>query len=1115
MECSTNSEASDLSTSTFLPSPYKHTISSTPHFKFSNGHKLHDVHTTGVSNVFRNSGAKNHSSDLFASYVRFENSFTGSQADITNERSTQNQVFKDSSVHQASEIRDLFTSINKTENDQRSDPGKVSMNKSSPSSKRIRSFSRVAKRRKTKIQKKTAVRGIPKNENDEQSKLVSLCSNRSSTLKLGTVVNNTKKYGLSKMKVSKKNQLSVPDCSFKKLSGSPGEASVLMSFKGQGKPTGQNHNNKLTRILRSATSRINISKNAHAKNAIDANPQYRSDAFNADIESISQSDDSTSNMVLDGSMAENSKLDTITISSDCDNGLKELSAKNELVCGESISSLSKSKNIEPNSENFNYSSNEESKFFRDLRNNQLKLRSGYVSSNVSISPEGHSVPISTTKESSNNSSELHSFENTSNAHHCDGSTFSKLQTTERNNHGINIELGSQQIHSNSSQYYGDVSSEFYSSSAVAASGMSSELQSSQETSKLNLEITNESLPTQALSTKKTYAHNVGQDRRSSQKIMKSNRAVMNASQASSNISNEGCVSLSVSSATTNSFSRLQENNLISFTNDHVSIAPSNNSTELYGSLYASNTSANANSVSGISNLTQGEPMDGSTLTEVDSTERSKHFGRVLRRSQRKRINDLSNTSESSENKSNYLYGSYYLSNSSASPVSGLQENNNLTTSTNTSQGSISSTELNSLLCKSNSYTSTNSVSGLTNQTQEEFMDGSTLTKVDSTERSKHYGQVFRRYKRKSTNDLSNESQSSENNSTNSHGSYYLSNTSSSSISGLQENNLTTSMNTSQGDRLGCSTLAKAESTASNSDITTKEGEIREESSGSIGESYRFARNSKRRLRLANKSKHSNNILSQLDYSGNKSISLLASDEGKEFGNNFNATEATNKSNISTIRNSEHIAPTSDDTVSLTLTTTLMPIKDSLKSVDSTREGNIQKTDIVPFNSNTESNKISELRTGKFPPSKFLKELRLKMIQTEEPISHSIVSHISNSDGEPINESAPSDDMVNIQNTGLNSMPCNLPTLKTVVADNSKLNSINVTKRKRKNVILPAIMESPDQPDSEQNPICKLVKTDHAKFETDAHSISLHSGKWRRLLSMSRRSSFSLRSGESL
>lgn len=117
-----------------------------------------------------------------------------------------------------------------------------------------------------------------------------------------------------------------------------------------------------------------------------------------------------------------------------------------------------------------------------------------------------------------------------------------------------------------------------------------------------------------------------------------------------------------------------------------------------------------------------------------------------------------------------------------------------------------------------------------------------------------------------------------------------------------------------------------------------------------------------------------------------------------------------------------------------------------------------------------------------------------------------------------------------------SSPRRLSTTKTVVAGDqevgprelfsdigNKINCINVTKRKRNKIVntltLPAIMESsavglPESECIETGDRTTWTQNDDRKLDADAPSISLHSGKWRRLLSMYRKSSISMRSGES-
>lgn len=111
-----------------------------------------------------------------------------------------------------------------------------------------------------------------------------------------------------------------------------------------------------------------------------------------------------------------------------------------------------------------------------------------------------------------------------------------------------------------------------------------------------------------------------------------------------------------------------------------------------------------------------------------------------------------------------------------------------------------------------------------------------------------------------------------------------------------------------------------------------------------------------------------------------------------------------------------------------------------------------------------------------------------------------------------------------------SMRVSRPTTSTTVAGDdgpreclsdisNKINCMNVTKRKRNKIVkthnLPAIIETStiglaENEIIEQNTL--TTESGDQKF-TDTHSLSLHSGKWRRLLSLHRRHSISMRSSE--
>lgn len=205
LECSAINEAPDSSTTDVLR-PYEQYICSTPNLKFSNVPPL-NLNTSGISNEHANGASKNHSSDLFASYVQFEKSIIGSQteAGATNNGPACTSQLRDESI--STVIQHIETTHNTSTNDKAL--GR-SITQYSLRSKGIPSFSRVAKRRKTKKPKKTDVEAMLQKENIEKSDHVSFCSNRNSTSKFGSIINEI-------------CQVRVQDCS-------PGEACEFKSF---------------------------------------------------------------------------------------------------------------------------------------------------------------------------------------------------------------------------------------------------------------------------------------------------------------------------------------------------------------------------------------------------------------------------------------------------------------------------------------------------------------------------------------------------------------------------------------------------------------------------------------------------------------------------------------------------------------------------------------------------------------------------------------------------------------------------------------------------------------------------------------------------------------------
>lgn len=207
--------------------------------------------------------------------------------------------------------------------------------------------------------------------------------------------------------------------------------------------------------------------------------------------------------------------------------------------------------------------------------------------------------------------------------------------------------------------------------------------------------------------------------------------------------------------------------------------------------------------------------------------------------------------------------------------------------------------------------------------------------------------------------------------------------------------------------------------------------------------------------------------------------------------------------------------------------------ETLTTANSTiHKDNSEVTEQTSNSSNSETDTERTITESMSSSSTSLRLTTLPAIEEHKPLQTSPI-HIQSTKPSHRNE--------DIENSTHNDCPPSklITTLKpppSLDADNpvprehlsdisNKINCMNVTKRKRNRVVinLPPIMES-SSPVVEQRDIDRTiaasntVMNDERKLDagaTDAHSVSMQSGKWRRVLSMHRRHSISMRSGESI
>lgn len=731
------------------------------------------------------------------------------------------------------------------------------------------------------------------------------------------------------------------------------------------------------------------------------------------------------------------------------------------------------KNVDYCSKKYFNTSDEESIFFRRLRNNQLRPRSNDENlSNATQSPGNTS------------SSELNSLDCTGKTQQSVESVLVSQEIKLSDFSKDNASQGSS--HSRSSRSFGEVSSSFGNTSQLYGSHGSGLEMRSQE----------------ALS---SIANSLNSPFNISLKLQSS----CDDSQKSNFTSgNEG---VNLSSITRQALLRKYVNNdrravrrshRLKIYRKSIVPKPNNDSNELYGSHYESYLSANSfsrllkNSATSLRNASQGDSLDGSRLSKPETIETncSNNFERVLPNTLRKQRSDMGE-SQLSVNNSTKSNRSHYDSNASANSFAGFQ--------------------VDSLISLPKD-----------NISQVDSLEGSGLLQAIPTVE----GYSFRRSLRKRlVNDHlnSNASQSSDGkNSTELYGSFHTSNASAVAVPGLQDASLTnlSTEDISQGERLSDSTLTKVQSSVnSNSNLLTM-------------------------MELECSKRPRYNI-----------VDLLSpSNEGASSANTFNVTERNKKpTNLTAAGSSEENVSTNALSESNTLT---HAINESLKPTDNinmeSTSNNNTNIDIVPPNLTNESTSTSSSAAIKqFKPSKILNDLRRKMFMNNEG-SHATVSLALTSALEVPVQTATNNDVC-IFNPDLNTLASIFPTSHTVTInqlmspreeiteDSNKLNFVNVTKRKRKQRVigasnlnnLPAIMESSaaDLPESEPNSTCTLptlvesiaidlpenmqsssctFTANNDQSETNRFSVSLHSGKWRRALSMYRKHSL-VRSGESI
>lgn len=963
LECSAISEVPDSSTITHALRPYEHYVCSTPNVKFSNV-PIINLNTSDISNDNGINPSKNCSSDLFASYVRFENSFIGSETGTANKRPVYASRLCDESTSKV--IENSETAHN-------------TISKYDLRTKSIQSFSRVTKRRKTKKSSKAAAEAMLENENIKNCNIVSLRSNRNSSSKLG---NNINKICQVSVQVS-----------------SPGEARELISFKKPQKLT--RYDSKSTRVLRDVKNCI--SKNSYESNLI--NYQFELDS---ELRTTSQFNEITSSALLVSS------VDSIT--SDALKSADDLCITNKFP---SSGQPNITQNVDGSKKTNSDSTEEESIFFRRLRNNPLRLRSNYENStNLSndISSQVDNLPISNTTQSSggSSSSEINSFNNTS--------------------HGSVLEIRSESEEGLSS----------IANSLNSSSNISLKLQSSCDYSQnSNFTSENGGFTTQALLNVENYVINQSEVVRRSLRLNNGRKK----SQRTGNISNELYGSHYTSYLSTDS--GLQKNNLTSLTKG---------------------------------NKSEVDSHIGSTLSKEETLESnpSNNFQRFHRNTPRKQRNDDTDLWASQySTQSTAASGANYDSNASGISFAGFQTDS-ITSSSNDNISSVDSLASSVLL------------------QAVPILESCSFIQSSSTQREL-------------VNDLSNStvSQSFGNNSTESYRSLHASNASAISYTGLQDDHLTASItndNISQEESLSGSTLTKAESNNSNNlEITTE-----------------MRSNDERRSTIADQSKSLNNSTSRLhnnlNFSNEASASLNISNVTKKDQTSGNSTVAGKcEENKFTSSIGTHV------------------ISDSAKSTDNINMESDLNTNfsVVPRNFTNASTSTSEAK-NQFKPSKFLNNLRKKWFTPACDIP-----------SKPVQSAAilnPDLDFPT-SNTDVASNQLMSPRVK-LIDNTNKLNFVNVTRRKRKQHVngasnfynLPAIMESSavDLPESEQTSTNALpavmdsiafvlpenvhsstcATTTENDFETHRYSVSLHSGKWRRALSLLRKNSL-VRSGEFL